>query len=433
MSILTKLSSRRRAAGAALLTSVMLGSAAVAVPAAAAHQPYAYAASRPAPLAYAARAQQCTDPYPATRDPSNPLDLPVAPGSNPLTGAQFYVPGPADGEAAGEIAKLVGLDPTTMDRSESWASFWQDLTTGPLSAKLEADPNLKNEVYLLAKIASQPEAQRLSAYSWGGTPDGIFKQAEKIFCQNMTSDPGTIPIFNTYFLHPVLGACPTPKQVKAYNPLFRARVDAMADAVARRPAVFLLELDAIGSSSCITKMHSMPEWEADLRYEINKMRALPHTVIYVEGGYSDSNGVRYTARILNKIGIRKIRGFFTNDTHMQWTIHEVRWATKISRLTHGAHFIVNTADNGTGPLYNRDKVKNGVEDLCNPPGRGLGPMDSTDTGFPLADAWMWTHPPGNSSGCGGGPPGGVFYLQRALQEAQLANQQLGPGYPSRPY
>ncbi len=278
----------------------------------------------------------------------------------------------------------------------------------------------------LSKIASQPEAQRFSIYSMGGGPGAIFSQAEKIFCHNMSADPGSIPIINTYFLHPALGGCPTPAQVSAYTPTFQRRVDEMAAATDRRPAVYLLELDALGSSSCVSRMGSMRLWEADLRYEINAMAALAHTVVYVEGGYSDSNSVGYTARILNAIGIAKIRGFFTNDTHEAWTINEVRWATKISHRTHGAHFIVNTADNGRGPLYNANKVRNGVEDLCNPPGRALGPTDTTQTGFTAADAFMWTHPPGNSSGCGGGPPGGVFYLARALDEAAHANGRLGP-------
>jgi endoglucanase len=163
------------------------------------------------------------------------------------------------------------------------------------------------------------------------------------------------------------------------------------------------------------------------------MQALPHTVVYVEAGYSDGNSPQYTAKILNAIGVAKIRGFFTNDTHENWTINEVRWATKVSRLAHGAHFIVDTADNGRGPLLNRNRVKNGNENLCNPPGRGLGPRDTTATGFAPADAFLWTHPPGNSSGCGGGPPAGVFWPARAIQMAENANQQLGPGYPSRPF
>jgi hypothetical protein len=389
----------------------------------------ATAAAQP-PVARSADAQQCAEPYSARRDPANPLALPVAPGANPLNGARFFVPGPADGSAAGAIAQLLGINPATLSRSLSWASFAQQLQSGALAARLATNPTLAHQVAELSKIAAQPEAQRLSIYSWGGN---IFKQAEKLFCQNMTGDPGSIPIINTYFLHPKLGSCPTPARVRAYNSQFHRYVGEMAAATDRRPAVYLLELDALGSSSCIMKMHSMPEWEADLRYEMNALEALPHTVVYVEGGYSDSNSVRYTAKILNAIGVHRIRGFFTNDTHLNWTSNEVKWASAIARLTHGAHFIVNTADNGRGPLRNHNRVKNGNENLCNPRGRGLGPTDTTATGSPYADAFMWTHPPGNSSGCGGGPPGGVFWVQRAVQLAENANQQLGPRYSSHPY
>ena len=378
-------------------------------------------------------AQQCSERYPAHRDPANPLDLARAPGANPLTGARFFVPGPAKGSAARAIAQLLGLDPDTMPVDESWATFARRLASGPLHRKLVANPGLARQVALLSKIAGQPEAQRISSYSWGGTPDGIFMQTEKVLCQNMTADPRSVPIINTYFLHATLGGSPTPDQMSAYAPLFRARVDAMARAIDRRPAVLLLEIDGLGSTRGVAKMGSLPQWEADLSYEINAVAALPHTVVYVEAGYSDSNSVRYTARVLNAIGINRIRGFFTNDTHEAWTIYEVRWATKIARRTHGAHFIVDTADNGRGPLYNRIKVGNGVEDLCNPPHRGLGPTGTTTTGYRYADAWMWTHPPGNSSGCGGGPPGGVFWPARAEGEAARANAQLGPGLPSYPY
>jgi endoglucanase len=382
---------------------------------------------------HAADAQQCSEPYPARRDPANPLELRHAPGANPLTGARFFIPGPAKGSAARAIAQLLGLDPDALPLNESWASFARELAFGPLHNTLVANPGLARQVALLSKVASQPEAQRISSYSWGGTPEGIFLQTQKVLCQNMTADPGTIPIISTYFLHATLGGCPTPADVVADDPLFEARVNAMTHAIDRRPAVMLLEIDGLGSSRCVRRMGSLSAWEADLRYEINAVAALPHTVVYVEGGYSDSNSVRYTARVLNAIGVGRIRGFFTNDTHEAWTIKEVRWATKIARRTHGAHFIVDTADNGRGPLLNRVKVGNGIEDLCNPPKRGLGPRDSTDTGYRYADAWMWTHPPGNSSGCGGGPPGGVFWPTRAVAEAARANARLGPGLPSHPY
>ncbi|HWE10328.1 MAG TPA: glycoside hydrolase family 6 protein [Solirubrobacteraceae bacterium] len=387
-----------------------------------------------APAAHSAGyRQQCPEPYPAQRDQFNPLDLPTAPGADPLNGARFYVPGPAKGSAAAAIAQLMGLNPKTMSVSESWARFQSDVSGGSLGGRVAHNPGLAHQVAELSKIASQPEAQRLSIYSEGGGAGAIFGQAEKIFCSNMQADPGSVPIFNTYFLHAKLGGCPTPAAVRAYTPTFQRQVNEMAAATDRRPAVFLLEIDALGSSGCVARMGSLGLWEADLRYEMTAMASLPHTVVYVEGGYSDSNSVAYTAKVLNAIHVNRIQGFFTNDTHQNWTINEIRWATKVAKRTHGAHFIVNTADNGRGPLLNRNRVKNGNADLCNPPGRGLGPLLNTATGYPYVDALMWTHPPGNSSGCGGGPPGGVFWPARAIMLAQNADQKLGPGFPSQPY
>ena len=156
---------------------------------------------------------------------------------------------------------------------------------------------------------------------------------------------------------------------------------------------------------------------------------LGDAVVYVEAGYSDANRPKYTARVLNAIGIRKIRGFYTNDTHEQWAINEIRWAERVSRRTHGAHFIVNTAQDGRGPKLNKHPGKHGVEDLCNPPGRGLGPPLNTNTGYPNMDAFMWTHTPGRSSGtCNGGPPSGNFWVRRAIMLASRATIKLGPAF-----
>jgi len=64
----------------------------------------------------------------------------------------------------------------------------------------------------------------------------------------------------------------------------------------------------------------------------------------------------------------------------------------------------------------------------------LGPLDTTQTGFPHVDAFLWTNAPGHSSGsCNGGPPAGTFWVERAIDLAVNANQQLGPRFPSSPY
>jgi endoglucanase len=381
----------------------------------------------------------CADPNPPQRNPANPLDLGSAPGSNPLNGARFFVDGPTHGAAAGVIARLLGIDsavpvgqylPAFPD-NESWADFERT----SVLPRLPQYPSTATNVGLLTKIASQPETQRVSSSVEHGTPSGIADFMNKLFCHNFTADPGSVPILLTDFLHQSLGGCASAGQINSYMPLFEQRVNAVVAGTGNRPAVYLLELDGIGSSTCIFKHKSSGNaWEAALKYEVDKFATLPHAVVYVEAGYSDAQSPSYTAKILNKIDIRKIRGFFTNDTHNAWTINEVHWGEKISRKTHGAHFIVDTAQNGEGPKLNPHPSKQGIEDLCNPPGRGLGPRTTTATGFPDVDAYMWTHIPGNSTGtCNGGPSGGLFFPTYAEGLASRANGKLGPGYPSQPY
>ena len=106
-------------------------------------------------------------------------------------------------------------------------------------------------------------------------------------------------------------------------------------------------------------------------------------------------------------------------------------------------FIIDTSRNGRGPW-----VPTGVQATwpdpqtwCNPPGRGLGFRPTTNTGTPLADAYVWIKVPGESDGqCSRGlgtgsnvvdpvwdrvdPPAGVWFPEQALQLAQLANPPL---------
>ncbi|HEV3055348.1 MAG TPA: glycoside hydrolase family 6 protein [Solirubrobacteraceae bacterium] len=363
--------------------------------------------------------------------------LAKAPGSNPLNGASYFVDGPTHGAAAGAIARLVGIDanvpfghylPAFPD-SESWGTFKQNV-----AQMLPSHQTVSGQVSLLEKIADQPEAQRFSSAAEGGTPSGLADFANKLFCHNFTADPGTVPIITTDFLHISLGGCPTTRQIDAYMPLFKQRIDAIVAGTGNRPAVYLLEVGAVGDSSCIERDHAMPNWETALRYEVDQFATLPHAVVYVEAGYSDANSPSYTAAVLDEVDIGRIRGFFTNDTHLNWTATEIKWGEQVSRMTHGAHFIVNTAQNGQGPLLNKHPRTQGVEDLCNPAGRGLGPTATTATGSADVDAFLWTEVPGISDGtCSGGPGSGQFWPAYAESLAARANAKLGPADPSKPY
>jgi endoglucanase len=64
----------------------------------------------------------------------------------------------------------------------------------------------------------------------------------------------------------------------------------------------------------------------------------------------------------------------------------------------------------------RDRVHQGNEVLCNPPGRGLGPVPTTNTGYRNVDAFAWTTNPGESGGqcVRGAPPTGAYWPGYAL-------------------
>ena len=74
-----------------------------------------------------------------------------------------------------------------------------------------------------------------------------------------------------------------------------------------------------------------------------------------------------------------------------------------THTSYTAHYVVNTAQNGRGPKLNPRPAKQAVEDLYNPPGRGLGRIPTANTAptfdgrtFPLLDAFRWTGTPGRS-------------------------------------
>jgi endoglucanase len=77
--------------------------------------------------------------------------------------------------------------------------------------------------------------------------------------------------------------------------------------------------------------------------------------------------------------------------------------------------VVNTAENGQGPLIPKHRARQGNEFLCNPPNRGLGPKPTTHTGYRNVDAVAWIANPGVSGGdCRPGIPASGFSVKLAL-------------------
>ncbi len=320
------------------------------------------------------------DPAPL-RNPQNPLGLAVAPtGTNPLAGADFFVD--PESEAANAAKRY---------------------------------PAIKT-------ISGEPGTARFGSFSFGhnGVPN-ISTAVSRYLTRASVESPGTVPLLATYRI--VHGRCGHASDSRGDVASYKAFIDGFAKGIGSYRAVLFLEIDSIITMPCLSQ-HGKAVREQELQYAINTLTAnCPQLVIYLDAGAADALSAQASARYLRRSGIAKIQGFFLNATHFDWTSREIAYGEKISRLTGGKHFVINTGANGRGPLRPPDIVHQGNEVLCNPPGRGLGPLPTATTGYPSVDMFAWTTNPGESGGpCRpGAPKTGVYWPAYALSLVRNAD------------
>jgi Glycosyl hydrolases family 6 len=384
------------------------------------------------------QAAQCSSSDTGPRNPANPLDTAGFSGTDPLSGAHLFVESPWQygGDAADAIANLVGLGYLSREESGTpipWAQFEQRVNSMHLSRATSF------KVQELEKIGNYPQAHQFSIYTAGGSGPAIFTQVQNYLCRMQRTDPAAAAVITTYFIKH--SGCNSGNQ-----PNFQAEVNALKAAVGNFPALIFVEEDGI-DTICWRSPSAVSGRAALLKYEIDTLSQIPHALLYVEGGTSDANSPAEAARVLNAADASKIRGFFTNDTHFNWAYKEIQYGNKVSALTHGLHFVIDTRSDGNGPLKNPHPVTQGIEQLCNPPGRALGPKPGASNGQPYGmfspnlDGFAWVTSPGESTAptCQGRSThyaaSGIFDENIAIGFASRANDRIGPSprFPSRPW
>ena len=319
------------------------------------------------------------DDPPLARIAGNPLGLPSTPiGGDPLAGASFFV------DHQSEAANYAGRYPA------------------------------------LNAIAGQPDVEHFGTFSGPDIGIAVAHYLDRAAVQ----EPGTVPMLATYRL--VYGHCGHWSDPASEQQAYHDFISRFAAGVGGHRAVLFLEMDSLITVGCLShqgvavRMHELDD-------AINVLTAnCPHLVVYLDAGAADAVPAPQIAKLLRRAGVAKIQGFFLNSTHFDWTTREIRYGEQISRLTGGKHFVVNTAENGRGPLVPHNRVKNGNEVLCNPLNRGLGPVPTADTGFRNVDAFAWIANPGKSGGqCrAGAPKTGNFWLALALELVRNANYRV---------
>ena len=322
------------------------------------------------------------------RDPRNPLALdPPPPGSNPLAGAPLYRN--ADGNLAATVIRRIRR-------------------RRPGAARM------------LRVIADEPETKRFGSFTHrpGLAVARFLERAQ-------ADEPGTVPLLSTYRLRHVRcgGVSDSPREARRVRTWYRK----FARGIGNHRAIVFIEIDGLITTRCLSR-RGLRVRIGELRAAIDAIAALPHVVAYVDAGSGLAHRPARIARLLRRVGVHRIQGFFTNATHQNWTSREIRYGRALMRrLGWGPHQVVNTATTGRGPLVPRDRVRHGNSFRCNAPGRGLGPRPTTQppARYRNVDGFFWIGNPGRSAGrCSktpNPPPAGRFWLAYALSLVKHAH------------
>jgi endoglucanase len=331
----------------------------------------------------------------APRDATNPLGVPAPSNGNVIAGTKFYVD-PDSGAAKAQA---------------------QYRNSNPAMASL------------LGVLSSEPGAHRFYMWNMGANVSG---QVSHYLEGTQVQQPGTTVMLSTYTLvHDHCGYTATPAMAARYEDFMHQ----VAEGIGNFHVVFFLELDSLITAPCLTHQQ-LAIREAELKSAVSSLEADPHAVVYLDAGAADAVHYSQMAKWLRASGVAQAQGFFLNSTHFDWTTSEIHYGQEISRLTGGAHFVVNTGANGKGPLVPKRRVGHGNEVLCNPPGRGLGPLSlsgdvAQQTAYAATDGLLWFSNPGGSGGqcVKGAPPTGVFWPERAAELVRnWVDKVTGPSF-----
>ena len=188
---------------------------------------------------------------------------------------------------------------------------------------------------------------------------------------------------------------------------YEAWVNQVYDGLNGRPAIIIVEPDALAGISCLTSSGQISRYQL-ISYAVNKLRSDPAAKIYIDAGNPGWNSPTTIAQRLSEAGVANSNGFSLNVSNFYTTAQNIAYGEQISRAIGNKHFVIDTSRNGKGS----------DGQWCNPPGMALGQQPTANTGNPLVDYFLWIKVPGESDGtCNGGPAAGTWWPQYGEQLA----------------
>lgn len=258
----------------------------------------------------------------------------------------------------------------------------------------------------MSMVASQPQSTWLS-----NDDDSVFRTLKRQLTAAASSNKMiTVVAYNIPFRN-----CSMESFTGAESPnSYRRWIDTLTRIIGDRKVAVILEPDALPLADCLPEARKRERFEL-MAYAVRKLKSNSNTAVYVDAGHSNWVGVTEMSRRLLAGGILSADGFSLNVSAFEPTDEVVTYGQRLSEVLGGKHFVVDTSRNGNGSPADNE--------WCNPPGRALGPLPTTDTGLSNVDAYLWIKPPGESDGeCNGGPAAGVWWPDYALDLARRARQ-----------
>jgi endoglucanase len=259
-------------------------------------------------------------------------------------------------------------------------------------------------------IAAQPQARWFSDWNTDvrGAVDALVTAA---------ADDGEMPVLVAYNI-PDRDCGPHSAGGVGSPAEYRTWMRDVAAGVGDREAVVVLEPDALALVSCLTPL-ARGERFALIREAVETLKANSRTLVYVDAGHGEWVDADEMASRLALSGASGADGFALNVANFVSTEANLAYGERVAARLGGAHFVVDTSRNG-GDVP--------MGEWCNPAGAGLGERPNTDTGHPLADAFLWIKRPGESDGtCNGGPPAGEWWTEYAVRlSSQGRSAELQP-------
>jgi endoglucanase len=262
----------------------------------------------------------------------------------------------------------------------------------PAALWVAAHPQDERAAAIRTAISRQP-----MAHWFTGTSDADVGAAVADYTRSAAA-AGKLPVLVAYNL-PGRDACGAESAGGAAGPaIYRQWISTFATAIGARPAIVILEPDALGDFSCMSKAQvgaRLALLDAATRTLAAKA---PNTWTYLDAGHADWTSPATMATRLLAAGVARVRGFSVNVSNYIGTAASRQYAERVkAALRLPAAYVIDTSRNGNG----------GNGQWCNPRGRKLGRHSTANP----AALELWITNPGNSDGrCGIAPTtrAGVF-------------------------